>query len=178
EIEIELMIEATHQPISKILSNDLDIAIVTSKPNNESLMSIELFEDEIFAVLHKEHFLNEKAFLECDDFRQIHLIIHSFPLETVSVYEHYLKPNRITPIKITAIPLTEISLEMVNSNMGVICIPKWALKSFKDYPDFSFKKIGKSGLKRTHYLVIKKEDRHKKYLNDFIQNIEEEFVEV
>lgn len=134
-----------------------------------------LFEDEIFAVIHKEHGLNQKEFLTAGDFAGEHLIIHSFPLETVSIYEHFLKPQGVTPAKISAIPLTEVSLEMVMANMGIMCLPKWALKSFKISSELVFKRIGPQGLKRTHYLAVREEDKHKKYINDFISNFEEDF---
>lgn len=175
EIDVDLILEATHQPISKILSNDIDIALVTQKPMNDNLSSIEVYEDEIFAIIHKENPLSQVEFLEASDFSSTHLIIHSFPLETVSVFDQFLKPNKITPLKISAIPLTEVALEMVNANMGVMCLPKWSLKSFKLSDDFEFKRIGKNGLKRTHYLVFRKSDKDKKYIDDFISNFEEDF---
>jgi len=175
EIDVDLILEATHQPISKILSNEIDIAIVTSKPANETLSSIEVYEDEIFAIMHKENPLGKLDFLDTNDFSNIHLIIHSFPLETVSVYEQFLKPYKITPPKISAIPLTEVALEMIHANMGIMCMPKWALKSFKIPDDLILKKISKNGLKRTHYLVFRKSDKKKKYVNDFISNFEEDF---
>ena len=175
EIQVDLILEATHQPISKILSNEIDIAIVTSKPQNDNLSSIKVYDDEIFAIMHKENSLHSTNFLNPSDFSNEHLIIHSFPLETVSVYEHFLKPNQINPLKISAIPLTEVALEMVNANMGIICMPKWALKSFRLSEDLVFKKIGKNGLKRKHHLVFRKSDTTKKYINDFISNFEDNF---
>lgn len=174
-ISVDLILEATHQPISKILSNEIDIAIVTSKPANETLLSIDVYEDEIFAIMHKENPLNKVDFLDTNDFSDVHLIIHSFPLETVAVYNQFLKPNKINPLKISAIPLTEVALEMVDANMGMMCMPKWALKSFKISDDFIFKRIGKNGLKRTHYLAFRKSDKFKKYINDFISNFEAGF---
>jgi len=178
EINVDLILEATHQPIPKILSNEIDIAIITSKPENETLSSIEVYEDEIFAIMHQENPLSTKGFLDLNDFVNTHLIIHSFPLETVSVYEHFLKPNKIIPHKISAIPLTEVALEMVNANMGIICMPKWAIKSFKISDDLIFKRISRNGLKRTHHLVFRKSDKSKKYINDFISNFEDNFSKV
>lgn len=175
DIEVDLILEATHQPISKILSKEIDIAIVTQKPVNEELASIALYEDEIFAILHQENPFNQVDFLEASDFAHIHLIIHSFPLETVSVYDTFLKPNGITPFKISAIPLTEVALEMVDANMGIICMPKWALQSFKLSEGLVFKRISPNGLKRTHYLVFRRQDKDKKYIHDFISNFEEDF---
>ena len=174
-IDVDLILEATHQPISKILSKEIDIAIVTSKPENEQLSSVEVYDDEIFAIIHKENPLNQLDFLDASDFSEVHLIIHSFPLETVSVYEKFLKPNNINPAKISAIPLTEVAMEMISANIGITCMPKWALKSFKISDDLAFKKIGKEGLTRKHYLVVRKMDENKKYINDFISNFKEGF---
>ena len=178
KINIDLNLEATHQPIPKILSKDIDMAIVTSKPENDTLSSIEIYEDEIFAIMHSENPLSTNDFLKADDFIKTHLIIHSFPLETVSLYQHFLKLNNATPQKISAIPLTEVALEMVNANMGMVCMPKWALASFFISEDLIFKKIGENGLKRKHYLMFRKADKAKKYINDFILNFEDHFLKV
>ncbi|MEM7549740.1 MAG: LysR family transcriptional regulator [Bacteroidota bacterium] len=175
EIEVDLILEATHQPVSKILSNEIDIALVTQDPKNQSLQSVEIFEDEIVAVSHTESSLSNAEYLESNHFLSANLIIHSFPLETVSVYQHFLKPNNIIPSKITAIPLTEIALELVGSNMGIICMPKWALKSFNVPDNIVFKPIGVNGLKRTHRLVYRKSDKQRKYIKDFVSNFQEEF---
>jgi len=64
---------------------------------------------------------------------------------------------------------------MVNANFGILCVPKWALKSFKISNDLVYKKIGKNGLKRTHFLVVRKSDEGKKYINDFILSFVGEF---
>ncbi len=178
EITIDFALGATHQTISQVLSNEIDLAIVTSKPTSEDLESIKVFEDEIFAVVHKENHLNNLDHLEAGDFSNIHLLINSFPLEGVAVYEHFLKPNGIYPIKISAIPFTEITLSMINANMGIMCAPKWQLSSFKLSKELAFKRIGKNGLKRKHYLVVQKKQRHKKYMHDFISSFEEEFLEI
>lgn len=175
EIKVDLNLEATHHPIQKIISNDIDIAIVTIKPEDKSLYSIPFFEDEILAIMHKEHVLNSKECIVAKDFMKEHLIIHSYPLETVSVYQQYLKPYKVSPIQISAVPLTQVTLEMIEANIGITCMPLWALKLFKIPENIVFKKIGTKGLKRTHYLVVRKADKNKKYINDFILNFKEQF---
>jgi len=178
EIDIDVTLGATHQTISQVLSNEIDIAIVTSKPASEELESTKVFNDEIFAIMHIEHHLNNVAYLDASHFENIHLLINSFPLEGVSVYEHLLKPNKINPIKISAIPFTEITLSMIEANMGIMCAPKWQLTRFKLSKELLFKRIGRNGLKREHYLVVKKKHRNKKYIHDFISSFEEYFLEV
>jgi len=152
-ISVVLNLEATHYPVTKMLENKLDIAIVSSKPKNEDLISIELFEDEVLAILHKENNLAKSNYITANQFKEAHLIIHSYPLETVSVYQQFLKVNEVLPNKISAVPLTEVALEMVSANLGVMCMPMWALKLFKIPNCLVFKSLGAKGLKRKHYLV-------------------------
>jgi LysR family transcriptional regulator for metE and metH len=177
EIDIEVTLGATHQTISQVLSDDIDIAIVTSKPESDELTCIPVFEDEIFAIMHKENALSDLDYLDASHFGNVHLLINSFPLEGVAVYEHFLKPNKINPIKISAIPFTEITMSMIQANMGIMCAPKWQLDSFKLSKELNFKRIGKNGLQRTHYLIVKKDNRNKKYIHDFISSFEEDFLE-
>ncbi len=177
DIYVNLILDATHQPITKLLANEIDMAIVTSRPTSDQLSSIPLFEDEIFAILHQENPLNKQDFIEASDFSDVHLIIHSFPLETVSVYQQFLQPNQVHPVQISAIPLTEVSLEMVKTNMGVMCMPKWALAPFLLPPELVFKRLGQAGLKRTHHLVYRTVDHSKKYIRDFALSFQEEFDE-
>jgi len=176
DIKVDLALESTHQPIDKLLSNEIDIAIVTRKPEDKTLFSMQFFEDEVYAIIHKEHSLNSEKIIVPNHFLNTHLIIHSYPLETVSVYQNFLKSYNVLPKKITAIPLTQVALEMIDANIGVMCTPKWALKSFKISEAIRFKKLGKQGLKRKHYLVVRKADKNKKYINDFISNFVEEFL--
>ena len=178
QIDIDITLGATHQTISQVLSNDIDIAIVTSKPESKELSSIPVFKDEIFAIMHREHALCDLEYLDAGHFSDVHLLINSFPIEGVAVYELFLKPNKIHPIKISAIPFTEITLSMIQANMGIMCAPKWQLAPFKLSKELMFKRISKNGLRRTHYLVVRKEQRNKKYISDFISSFEEDFLEI
>ncbi|MCB9426526.1 MAG: LysR family transcriptional regulator [Flavobacteriales bacterium] len=175
EIQIDLILEATHHPIPKILSHEIDIAIVTQKPIDSTLTSIPFFEDEIIALVHKENNLNQIGTITAKDLAKEHLLIHSFPLETVSVYEQYLKLEKLQPRKTTAIPLTQVALEMVNANMGIMCVPLWTLKSFNLPENLIVKKIDKNGVKRNHYLVLRKVDSQQKHFSNFIESFKEFF---
>ena len=175
EITIDLSMGATHQTISQILYNELDMAIVTTEPASELLSSTKIFTDEIKAVMHQEHQLAEAPFLDVSDFADIHLLINSFPLENVSVYEHFLKPNRIVPVKISAIPFTEVALQLIDANMGVMCAPEWMLEPFKLSDQLVYKRIGKNGLKRSHYLVMREAERHLEYFANFTSSFLEDF---
>jgi len=173
EIDIILQVESKPPPFSQLLSNELDMCIVTQDSVSDKILTYELFDDELFALVNAEHALADKEYLDPADFSGQHLIIHSYPLETVSVYQLFLKPHHVDPKRITAVPMTEVALELIESNMGIACFSKWALKLFKLPEALRFVRLGQHGLRRKHYLAIRSEDEHKQYIRDFIDNIKE-----
>ena len=176
KIEVKIVMEATHKPLQKLLNSELDIGITSDPLDDKSIKYIELFKDEVMAVVPSEHPLAAKKYLTADDFASQPLIIHSYPLETVTVHQHFLKESKTQPREIIAIPLTEVALEMVKAGMGIMTMPKWALKPFAASSELKLVPIGTKGLIRTHYVAIRHEDSGKKHLKDFIENLKEELL--
>ena len=177
EIDIFLDFGSRHEIVAKINSEEVDMIMSTYRPPYDDLHSIEIYQDEIFAVIHKEHFFNDNDYVAPSDFSDTHLIINSFPLEGVAIYEHCLRAINVTPKKISAIPYTELSLAMVAANLGVMCSPKWQLKKMKLQENLRLKRIGPNGVRRSHYMVVKKKALSKKHIFNFISTFEEEFIE-
>lgn len=174
KLDVQIVVEATHKPLQNLLDNVLDLGITSDPADNKSLRYIELFRDEVMAVVSVNNKLSKKKFLQAHDFVDESLIIYSYPLETVTVYQHFLKPQKLMPKQIVAVPLTEVALEMVKAGMGIMTMPKWALKPFVSIPELRLVKIGSKGLMRTHYAAIRYEDAGKKYIVDFVENLKEE----
>jgi LysR family transcriptional regulator for metE and metH len=97
KLNVKIVMEATHKPLQKLLNNDLDVGITSDPLNDKSIRYIELFKDEVMAVIPSGHALSGKKYLSADDFANEVLIIHSYPLETVTVYQHFLKEQKVQP---------------------------------------------------------------------------------
>jgi LysR family transcriptional regulator for metE and metH len=175
-LDVKIVMEATHKPLQKLLDNELDLGITSDPWPDKSIKYIELFKDEVMAVLPAGHFLVNKKYLTADDIAGQTLIIHSYPLDTVTVYQHFLKQQQKEPGNIMAIPLTEVALEMVKAGMGIMTMPKWALKPFTASSELTLLPIGPKGLIRTHYAAIRHEDTGKKHIIEFIDNLKEELL--
>jgi LysR family transcriptional regulator for metE and metH len=176
-LDIEIVVEATNNPFQKLLENELDLAIVSNYYENDKLKYYEIFKSEYVVLVHKEHAWAEKKFVLPEDFTTEKLLIHSYPLESVIVYQDFLRLHNQEPIKIQAIPVTEVRLEMVKANMGITCLPLWSLKPFIAAKELKMVKVGKKGLFKTHYAVIRSIDQSKKYIIDFMENLKEELVQ-
>ncbi len=173
-IELKIVMEATHYPLQKLLANVLDIAIVSDPLKDENIRYVELFQDEMVMVVSENHTWANKKFVVAEDFINEHLLIHSLPLETVTIHQFLLAPANITPKKITPLPLTEASIEMVKADMGIMAMAKWALQPYLKHNSIKAVKIGKNGLKRKHYIAVMNNKTYPEYFNHFIEFLQTE----
>jgi LysR family transcriptional regulator, regulator for metE and metH len=173
-IDLKIVMEATHYPLQKMLTGALDIAIISDPIKDNSIKYIELFQDEMMVVVSKMHPWATKKFVVAEDFATEHLLIHSLPLETVSLHQFFLAPANVSPKKITPLPLTEASIEMVKADMGIMVMAKWALQPYLKKNPLKAVKIGKTGLKRKHYVAIMNNKTYPDYFNHFIEFLQTE----
>lgn len=174
KIDVKIVMEATHYPLQKLLGGDLDIAITSDPIKNERLSYIDLFQDEMMAVVPNNHPWAEKKYVVATDFADQHLLIHSLPLETVTVHQLVLHPSGVTPKKITPLPLTEASIEMVKADLGIMVMAKWALQPYLKNSNLVAVKINKNGLRRKHYVALLSDQTCPEYLLQFIDHLKTE----
>jgi LysR family transcriptional regulator, regulator for metE and metH len=177
-VELKIVMEATHYPLEKLLAGSLDVGLVTDLLDDDHIEYLELFQDEMVAVVNGMHEWVDRKYVEAEDFSKQNLFIHSLPLNTVTVHEMVLKPAGITPKKITVLPMTEACLEMVKAEMGIIVMAKWALKPYLKMYNGHLKmvKIGKQGLKRTHFIATLKNKTKPGYFKHFIEFLQHEIT--
>lgn len=173
-IEVRIVFEATHRPIQKLLQGQIDLAITSDPITNDQVEYIELFQDEMIALVPENHPWTLKKFIVAEDFKEANLIIHSEPLETVTVYEKILKPAQVQPKNITILPLTEAAVEMVKADMGVLVMPRWALKPYLQSDQISTVQVTAEGLHRQQYIARLLQDDRPEYFDYFITFLRQE----
>jgi LysR family transcriptional regulator for metE and metH len=173
-IELKIVMEATHYPLQKLQENILDIAIISDPIKDENIKYVELFQDEMMMVVAENHSWANKKYVVAQDFINEHLLIHSLPMETVTIHQFLLAPAKVTPKKITPLPLTEASIEMVKADMGIMAMAKWALQPYLKNNSIKAIKIGKNGLKRKHYIAYMSNKTYPDYFQHFIEFLQTE----
>ncbi len=173
-VELKIITEATHIPLQKLLENTIDIAIVSDTIKDNHIKYTELFQDEVVMAVSENHPWADKKYVVAEDFINEHLIIHSLPMETVTIHQFVLAPAKITPKKVTPLPLTEASLEMVKADMGVMSMAKWALQPHLKNNPIKAVKVGKNGLKRKHFIATRANETYPDYFQHFINFLQNE----
>jgi LysR family transcriptional regulator for metE and metH len=172
-VEIEIVFEATHRPIEKLIAGELDLAITSNPEQVEQIEFVQLFSDEMLAVVCKSHPWANREYVEAEDFQDISLIIHSLPLDTVSIFRTQLTPKGINPKKLIVLPLTEASIELVKANMGVIVLANWALQPYLN-DEIKAIKINPEGFFRQQYVARIRNRDYPVYFDYFIKFLREE----
>jgi LysR family transcriptional regulator for metE and metH len=175
-VDLKIEMEATHCPLQKLLQGKLDVAITSDPIRDQNIEYTELFQDEMFALVHDTHPWVKRKFVTAEDFADQNLIIHSLPMETVTIHQAVLAPAGVVPKKIIILPLTEASVEMVRAQMGIIVMAKWALKPYLQDDALKTVKIGRTGLKRVHYIATLKSKSSADYFNHFIEFLRREIT--
>jgi LysR family transcriptional regulator for metE and metH len=173
-VELKIVVEATHMPLQKLIDHTIDIAIVSDQIKDSTIKYTELFQDEVVMVVSENHLWADKKYVVAEDFINEHLIIHSLPMETVTIHQFFLAPAKITPRKITPLPLTEATLEMVKADMGVMSMAKWALLPHLKNNPIKAVKVGKNGLKRKHFIATRANENYPDYFQHFISFLQNE----
>lgn len=173
-VDLQIVMEATHNPVQKLKENIIDLAVTSDPIKDNSIKYLELFQDEMLMVVSINHPWANKKYVVAEDFRNEHLLIHSLPMETVTIHQFLLSPAKITPKKITPLPLTEASIEMVKAEMGIMAMAKWAVQPYLKDSSLKTIKIGKYGLKRKHFIAIINNKTYPSYFNHFIEFLQTE----
>jgi LysR family transcriptional regulator, regulator for metE and metH len=173
-VDLQINVAATHYPLQKLLAGELDLALTTDPIKNDRICYVDLFEDEMMAVVLQDHPWAGKKFLQPKDFADQHLIIHSLPMETVTVHQYFLKPAGIKPKNVLAVPMTEAAIEMVKANMGVVVLAKWAVRNYLRDGNLQLVKVGKNGLRRKHYLAYMRNKKHPAFFLEFVNFVQNE----
>jgi LysR family transcriptional regulator for metE and metH len=129
KVEISIVASATQNPLEYLLNGELDLAIISDKPDHPAIHTNNLFSDNLVAVLPRQHpYASTKSSLTAADFASENLLIY----DTRSTYNHFSQEffKETSPKTITRIQLTEAIVEMINAGMGIGIFATWVIAPY------------------------------------------------
>jgi LysR family transcriptional regulator for metE and metH len=125
-VEVQLVLEATHNPYEALLEGQLDLALICDRIRNRKIRYTTLFEDDVVIVVPPRHRLAAKNFAAPEDFALENILLYP-PKTDSTLLVKILEPAGIQPRKIQEILLTEVIIEMVIGGLGIAALPRWAV---------------------------------------------------
>lgn len=126
EVLIDIVVEATHKPITYLENGKLDIAITDSKPVIPGLYTTDfLFEDEFLLLVAEDSpYLKLKPFSARALDGEV-MFIYEMDEKNSTAFTQFIRPNSIELAAVTKMQLTEGLIEMVAAGLGVTIMPAW-----------------------------------------------------
>jgi len=135
EINVQINIEATKEPLQYLAEGKIDMAIVSSKSNTPLINFEPLITDEMVVILSKENDLIDFERLELSDLKKQNLILYDIPEEKNYVLTNILQNDINLVNSIQKVQLTEAIIQLVSANLGISVMAKWAVTPFMKNSD-------------------------------------------
>ncbi|HET9989851.1 MAG TPA: LysR family transcriptional regulator [Kofleriaceae bacterium] len=139
QLDLDIVIEATRRPVEALVADEVDIAIVTEPPRDDTYQRAQIVESELVAVAHVKHPLCkrlQRGALRWGALRDCELLFHDltdehFTVLTTAVRESWRRESgeRLTaPLVIRKIPLSEAILDLVRAGRSVAIVDRWTIE--------------------------------------------------
>jgi len=156
--------------VEKGLQNyEIHLAITNQYFENEEIVTIPIYKEDLVALLPKEHPLEKVQQLSITDIQQDKLIISEEGFQTREDILREFQKRGITPNIHFEIERFETACSLVEEGLGITIVPENYIKHLQ-HPSFSIKPIDSDNLSRSVYIAYMK--------HRYLPPVVEEFIDI
>ncbi|MET9881897.1 LysR family transcriptional regulator [Streptomyces sp. NPDC006430] len=157
EAEVRIETVADDAPITALLADLVDVALVT-KPDlqMDRVDLIQLFEDEMVAVVPAAHPWASRRHVTAADFTGVDLVLYDVYDQNRIPSNPLPIPAQARPARITTMPLvTDLVIEMAAGGQGIAVLPNWVAAPYAASHGLALVQIGARPLTRTWFCATR-----------------------
>jgi LysR family transcriptional regulator for metE and metH len=170
-VSVQVVVEATRQPLDALLDGRIDVAIVVERRSHPQLSYRQLFEDEMVALMAEDHPLAELTALRPHDFAEHPYVLYAVPTSESFVFRHFLGPAGVSPRRVLHVELTEAIIELVRARQGVTVLAGWLAGPAIRAGLVVGRALAPPGIRRTWYAAARATEIDAVHLAAFIDQI-------
>ena len=152
DLVIDVIPEAVEDPYGAVARDEVDIAIVYLPEPASTLPHVELFDDELYAVMRKEHPLAHRSFLNPENFGTETLILYTGNRH--AFVEDVLRPAGVTPARLRQVRMTEAIVELARAGQGIAVLAGWVLNDLVSRHDLVAIRVTRGGYRRRWQALV------------------------
>lgn len=127
--KVELTINTCTDTCAALKNNIFDMVVCAAPIADDGLASVDLFKDELVAIVSPDHPISTKRYLKAEDLRKNSLILSSHM--NIDHFSTMLWPGiAVLPEKVMRIDQPSAIIELVKAGFGTSVAPRWAVHSF------------------------------------------------
>jgi LysR family transcriptional regulator for metE and metH len=154
---VNIIMEATQNPLAFLENGKLDIAITDAKPVLPAACKTHLlFEDEFLLLVSPDSHYASLNRLTARTFNGADLFIYDMDEQNSTAINGFIKPNNIRLNSIVKMQLTEGLIEMIAADLGFTIMPTWMAQPYLGQGKVIALPLPGRALKRKWYAVSHK----------------------
>jgi LysR family transcriptional regulator for metE and metH len=154
ELEVDVAVEHTHDPVGALLRGDIDLALLTTsamptdRAARATFVERPLFSDEMVFVLGTSHPLASARVITKDDLRRQRLITSRAPAAETRWFTRTVFGRKKPKLQFLHLPLTEAIVDAARAGMGVAVLSEWMASGYLGHGDLLVKRLASGVLRR------------------------------
>ncbi len=139
-VDLEIVLEATRRAVPALLADEVDLAIFTDPPRDDTYAKTELALSELVAIASPDHPVVarcKKGALRWSDLHDCELLVFDIGDQDLvrldravrEVYKANTGERLTAPLHVRKIPVTDALLELVKAGRGVGIVDRWAVQA-------------------------------------------------
>ena len=168
-VEVQIVAEATRQPVPALLEGRIDLGIVSGPVRNARIRLVPLFRDEMVAVLPPGHRSRSARFFAAEDFAGETLITYAAPREELTVFRDVLLPAGVRPARWLPMEITEAIVELVSAGRGVSVMARWAAEPYAAGGRLVLRRLTEKGIRRLWSAATRRQKNPPPHLAEFVR---------
>jgi LysR family transcriptional regulator for metE and metH len=170
-VDVRIDVEATHQPIERLLAGKLELGIVSSEVTDKRLASRVVFDDEMVVIASRRHRFAQQTHVKLSEMRDETLFVYP-PKEDSGALQNVLLPAGAVPARVEEVQLTEAIFELVKAGLGVTILARWAVQPLVDAGALVARPLTARGLHREWKAAMPKDLANVDYVKGFVDLLE------
>jgi len=146
-LAVDVVPEAIEDPYGAAERDEVDVALVYLPDESSPLAGMELFSDEMYAVMRADHALAKRKVLNPPDFEGEALV--GYAGRGNAFVDLVLAPAGVSPGRLRQVRMTEAIVELARAGQGIAVLAGWVINDLVSRQDLVTVRIGRGGWHRT-----------------------------
>ena len=137
-VDLDIVLEATRRAVPALIADEVDLAIVTDPPRDETYACTELAVSELVAIASPDHPVvarSKKGVLRWSALHDCELLVFDIADPDLVRLDRAIRESHrahtgerlAAPLQVRKIPVTDALLELVRNGRGVGIVDRWAV---------------------------------------------------
>jgi LysR family transcriptional regulator for metE and metH len=176
DVDMDITLAMQYEPLTALLSGDVDIAITSDLKFIDQVHYYPLFEYQMMLLTSDQNPICKQPYIKPADLANQTVVTYPVSPLRLDLFTRFLTPSGIQPQKIRQTELTQMMMQLVASKKGVCALPSWAINNQED--QLKQTQLGKDGLWCTLYLGVLKDQKNTPYIIDFAKQAQKTCIEI